>query len=145
MALTAIERQRRYRAKPGVMERQRAYSRAWNKAHPGRRKELKRQHYLRNQEAYCLRAKRHKLKSKYGLTLEQYDKLIADARGRCQICKRPFSVKGPVIDHCHNTNVVRGVICTSCNAAEGHLASPEAALALYHYMLRNELFYGGKN
>jgi hypothetical protein len=37
------------------------------------------------------------------------------------------------------TGIYRGILCHRCNAAEGLLGSPEAALRLYHRMLGNEL------
>jgi hypothetical protein len=81
-------------------------------------------------------------KRKYGLTRKQYQELLDAAEGKCQICKRKFG-KRLHVDHCHKTNIVRGIICSRCNFAEGHLGTPEIALRMYQYMLKNELFYQG--
>jgi len=48
-----------------------------------------------------------------------------------------------VQDHCYNTKVVRGILCTACNLAEGYLKTPERARRLLAYMEKNELFYYG--
>ena len=82
---------------------------------------------------------------KYGLSPEQYENLLNDTNGKCPICSRVFGNgrKGPVVDHCHSTNVVRGLICGRCNFAEGHLETPENAMRLYEYMKKYELFYQG--
>jgi hypothetical protein len=38
----------------------------------------------------------------------------------CQICKDKFANnRNKFIDHCHNTNNIRGVLCTKCNTLLG--------------------------
>ncbi len=49
----------------------------------------------------------------------------------------------PLVDHCHKTGIVRGILCREHNLVEGMIGSPENALALYHYMSKNSLFYSG--
>ena len=47
---------------------------------------------------------------------------------RCEICGVEFtknkhnvrSATGQAIDHCHQTGMIRGVICSGCNLALGH-------------------------
>lgn len=62
------------------------------------------------------------LKSKYGVTIEQYELMLIDARGVCQICGQDeVGHKGRAlsVDHCHRTGVVRGLLCSMCNTAIG--------------------------
>lgn len=61
--------------------------------------------------------KLHKKKlSKYGLTQIEYEKLVLRSGGLCEICKkRPFEV----IDHCHTSGKVRGLLCSMCNRSLG--------------------------
>ena len=41
---------------------------------------------------------------------------------KCAICNRPFTKKdGPVLDHCHSTGFIRGVLHRSCNGQEGRI------------------------
>lgn len=54
---------------------------------------------------------------KYGITQEQFDELIKHSGNKCQICG---DTENLVIDHCHDTNKVRGLLCWSCNVALGH-------------------------
>lgn len=37
--------------------------------------------------------------------------------GECKICNKVTKL---VVDHCHSTKVVRGLICDSCNKMLGH-------------------------
>jgi len=64
-----------------------------------------------------------------GITVEQYDELMARQDGKCAICEREFgddwSVK-PRIDHCHEIGKVRGLLCNWCNRALGFFSdSPD--------------------
>lgn len=49
----------------------------------------------------------------YGLTEEQYLQMKS---GPCDICG---TKEGKYVDHCHDTNVVRGWLCPGCNTAIG--------------------------
>ncbi len=49
--------------------------------------------------------------------------------GRCEICKISFfEVRRYVIDHCHQTGVVRALLCDSCNTALGKFKDSPALL-----------------
>lgn len=54
---------------------------------------------------------------KYGLTLEDFDKLLAAQKGLCKICQQPM--KPAAVDHCHSTGRVRGLLCRKCNVGLG--------------------------
>lgn len=63
------------------------------------------------------------LKKAYGMTPEQYIELFDKAHGRCQICgihqaELDYHL---VVDHCHKTGAIRGVLCKRCNSAIGLL------------------------
>ena len=68
------------------------------------------------------------LKSKYGLSLEQYDQLLADQGGTCFICHKgnqgKLSNHPLAVDHDHTTGRIRGLLCSVCNSKlgwyEGH-------------------------
>lgn len=53
------------------------------------------------------------LKTRYGLTPDQYDQMMKDNNGLCALCDCPM--ERPVVDHDHATGQVRGVICHPCN------------------------------
>lgn len=62
------------------------------------------------------------LRTKYGLSLEDYQKLLDNQKGVCAICKLPPEGDIPLyVDHCHTTNRVRGLLHNRCNLALGML------------------------
>jgi hypothetical protein len=62
-----------------------------------------------------------KLKLKYNMTVEQYDKMFEKQNGLCAICGRPQNSKTLAVDHNHNTGKIRGLLCSSCNTALGYI------------------------
>lgn len=59
----------------------------------------------------------------YGLSKEDYEDMLVFQKHSCAICKRHVETLSYnlLIDHCHNTNVVRGLLCTTCNTGLGYL------------------------
>ncbi|MEA2945688.1 MAG: hypothetical protein QOI40_1018 [Alphaproteobacteria bacterium] len=66
-----------------------------------------------------LRSTKSQLKTAYGLTMEDYDRMLARQQGACAICKRK-PLQRLCVDHCHLTNMVRGLLCRRCNVGLGH-------------------------
>lgn len=58
---------------------------------------------------------------RYGLSIERYKEMLANQNGLCAICGKSESdeCRALSIDHCHDTGVVRGLLCGSCNMALG--------------------------
>lgn len=57
---------------------------------------------------------------RYGITQEDFDKMLSEQKNMCKICNNEFkSTKDTHIDHCHNSNIVRGLLCNNCNMALG--------------------------
>jgi hypothetical protein len=64
------------------------------------------------------------LKRNYGLTPQDYEKMLNKQCGVCCICKTNNPGKDRsyfTVDHCHITGVVRGLLCAKCNCALGLL------------------------
>jgi hypothetical protein len=58
------------------------------------------------------------LSTRYRLTLEEYQEMVAQQQGCCKICGR--EVENLVVDHKHDeTQKVRGLLCDACNQALG--------------------------
>ncbi len=75
------------------------------------------------------------LKRNHGISLATYRMLVEQQNGLCCICSRPPTGKVRlVVDHCHTTGDLRGIVCTHCNSVLGHsFDSPE--------VLRNAALY----
>jgi hypothetical protein len=61
------------------------------------------------------------IQSKFGLSLEEYKALSEKQKGLCAIClsKPKGRSKRLVVDHCHTSKRVRGLLCNTCNRALG--------------------------
>jgi hypothetical protein len=53
------------------------------------------------------------LQRRYGITLEKYNELYKTQKGSCLICDKN-NIK-LAIDHNHNNNKIRGLVCYNCN------------------------------
>jgi hypothetical protein len=67
-------------------------------------------------ERYRERARRRKRPRKYGISEEIYEYMVADQAGRCLVCRRKSKL---CVDHDHQTGIVRGLLCHSCNTGLG--------------------------
>lgn len=60
------------------------------------------------------------LKSVYGITEEQFQKILVLQNMCCAICGTPRPKgNGWQVDHCHDTGKVRGILCPMCNQGLG--------------------------
>jgi Autographiviridae endonuclease VII len=78
----------------------------------------------RNPEKNLRTIRNGNLKVKFGITIEQYDEMHAAQRGLCKICGKPENTinyhgkpQRLAVDHCHQTKVNRGLLCSKCNHA----------------------------
>lgn len=68
------------------------------------------------------RARASQLKSKYGISLEQYETMLQEQGSRCAICGTDVPAMGWVnfpVDHDHETGSTRGLLCNTCNIGLG--------------------------
>ena len=77
------------------------------------------------------KAKDYRLKRYYGITLQDYDNLRAEQDNACYICQRPETdfTRPLVVDHCHSTGRVRGLLCNWCNRGLSYFRDDATALA----------------
>lgn len=69
-----------------------------------------------------LRKYKRFIKKTYDFSWEQYESMFDQQGGKCSICKSRVSSSRTTrlfVDHCHDTGVVRGLLCSSCNNALG--------------------------
>lgn len=66
------------------------------------------------------------LKRTYKITLAEYETLLGQQNGRCAICatddpgRKGRAGKNWMVDHCHDTGKVRGLLCHACNVGIGN-------------------------
>jgi Recombination endonuclease VII len=75
----------------------------------------------------------------YGLTPEDYERMLTEQGGLCAVCRTDTPGRGKPswnVDHDHETGAVRGLLCHNCNMALGMLGDcVETAQALVSYLL----------
>lgn len=76
------------------------------------------------------------MKARYGISRIEFELLVKKQRRKCRICGR---VKKLFIDHCHKKKIVRGLLCTNCNVALGHLKDSIPFLKRAISYLRGEM------
>lgn len=113
-----------YKKRPGTKERaaelnarpeQKEKRKAYKKTVAGRTAEKR---YRRN--SYAARGYHHeyRLITIYGITEAEYQIILSGQGGVCAICSK--SVDGRLhVDHDHETKVVRGLLCGTCNRGLG--------------------------
>jgi len=77
-------------------------------------------YYKANREKVLLQVRRSTLMKKYGITLEDYDRMMKIQGGLCAICNKtnPNGFR-LAVDHDHETGQVRGLLCQECNGKLG--------------------------
>jgi len=102
---------------------------AYAKVHPCKRKKTSTETNRKNA-----------LKTKYGLSEDQYAELLSDQGGVCAICKTdaPGGRYGTFhVDHCHKTGIVRGILCHNCNVTLGKMGdSVDGVMKYLDYLSR---------
>lgn len=70
--------------------------------------------------------KHNEVKSRYGITFQQFESMLAEQDGKCAICGQPETSIGRggklmslSVDHCHKEGKVRSLLCGKCNTGLG--------------------------
>ena len=58
-------------------------------------------------------------KYRYGITLDDYERMFTEQGGVCKICRSSDTGRKQsahfAVDHCHKTGKIRGLLCLKCN------------------------------
>lgn len=89
----------------------------------------------------CKQCKSHANRwTRYGLTPWAYEKLLTEQKNKCAICEIKFFGKKNIkvaVDHCHDTKMIRGLICIDCNTGLGQFGdSKEVVENAWRYLDR---------
>jgi len=71
--------------------------------------------YHKNKEKVLAQQRRYYINKKFKIDVETYDEMMSRS---CESCGKNYD---QVLDHCHATGEVRGVLCRQCNMALGLL------------------------
>lgn len=90
--------------------------------------------------------RRHSLKVKYNISLEEYEQILVNQKFGCAICGVKHKNKyGLHVDHDHSTGKIRALLCSRHNVALGLIHdSPEEAVLLAKYLLLHKKDKNGK-
>lgn len=112
-----------YASDPAVREYYKSLARTWARNNP--------------------KGKKSQRIRQYGLTLEQFHALLKSQDGKCAICGFSDLSKPklfPVIDHCHDTGRIRGILCSNCNFGIGKFRNdPRLLSAAVAYLAAGEV------
>jgi hypothetical protein len=102
----------------------------------------------------CMNERRHlaSIRSKlekFGLTVAEYDAMLAKQGGGCAICGTPPDSQKRkrilCLDHCHSTGKVRGLLCSKCNLGIGNFSDDVERLEVaITYLKASRELAGGK-
>lgn len=94
----------------------------------------KRMALVRSTEGGRRKLKDANLRSEFGITINDYEQMVANQNGCCDICKQPErqTRNGMLlrlsVDHDHFTGKIRSLLCRRCNALLGHANDSTAIL-----------------
>jgi len=105
----------------------------WQEDYKEEKNRRRRERYANDPEyrEKCLEASKNRskrsrintrLKSAFGIDIEDYEKMLEKQNGTCAICgaTQADARKHRLhVDHCHDTGKVRGLLCSNCNMGLG--------------------------
>ena len=88
-----------------------------------------------------LERKEYNLKKNFNLTLNEFDEMLKNQNDKCVICNSNFTIlKKPCVDHDHETNQVRELLCQKCNTVVGFVYEDlNIVNNLYNYIKKHKL------
>ena len=96
------------------------YGKKYYEANKEKINQRSKRNYEKTRELKLVKHRHHVLKSRYGITMEDYYKMLEAQNNKCAVCKIE-ATKTLDVDHDHNTGKVRGLLCNNCNRGLGHL------------------------
>lgn len=104
----------------------------WRSKNPDQVKIHQRLYYQRNRDDVRARQVGHRLTSRYGITLAEYEALVVAQKSMCPLCET--RVEKLHVDHDHATGEVRGLLCGPCNRRLGHIEDRRWLAAALEYV-----------
>jgi 5-methylcytosine-specific restriction endonuclease McrA len=102
-------------------ERNPDYAQEYYQQNRERERTKKLEWHKRNPEKSWEIHRRNHLKRNFGITPQDYERMLADQGGVCAICKTQPKKRLLDVDHDHETDRIRGLLCIHCNTALGRV------------------------
>jgi hypothetical protein len=93
----------RYATDPVYRNRRIAANKSWERANP---------------DKVSASYRSYKLRRRYGISIADYEAMVARQDGLCAVCRRR-PVKRLCVDHSHETKMLRSLLCHGCNRGLG--------------------------
>jgi len=91
-----------------------------NSADDRQTQRIMRQLQLGRHEKRLQTKRRSRIQHLYGITPQQYDKIMEEQQYLCALCGCELTNDAvPSVDHSHETEIMRGIICRKCNLLLG--------------------------
>ena len=102
--------------------------------HPEKWKSIKNQNLRRKWEDWDEKERAaYHLKKRYGISFVDYEEMFTLQNKKCKICSKELELLGKnynraVVDHCHSSGEIRGLLCNPCNKALGIIKDSKEVL-----------------
>jgi len=111
-------------------EQVRKYRKKWSDNNKAKIKEWRQKNHVARTEYERTYAQKNKIRRRnmyvsrtYNISESEYNEIFVKQNGKCAICgKHQTELTSFLsVDHCHQTNFIRGLLCGKCNRAIGLL------------------------
>lgn len=117
----------------------------WRKKNPDKNRQTLKKFYYSHKEEISLQRKilrklnlnkirnnenNWRYKKRYGISIEEKNKILLSQEGKCALCKKEISDFSAVTDHDHKTGKIRGILCRTCNFGLGILGDSLESIEL---------------
>ena len=135
---TYREKKKEYAKTPEQRKKRTKYMGIWRENNRDKHNSQRMDYYYRNRDEILTKTRGYRLKHVYSISEDDYNKMFVEQGGVCKICGNPphphaKNNKSLVlhIDHDHNTNEIRGLLCSRCNSALGWYENNCTQINLY--------------
>ena len=129
------------------IKRSREIKAKWNKANPEKhrgdpvkQRASEKKWRKENPERFLNSQRKHHLRKTYNLTSEDFDRMLEEQDGKCDLCgiSQTKTYGSLCVDHNHETGKVRALLCKKCNFIVGAIEnSPETAESVRTYLFNH--------
>jgi hypothetical protein len=137
----------------------------WREAHPGHTAKYNRDRYAsdpefwndyhkkwraENPESRKATRRMGHLKSLYGMSIQDFERMMYEQSNLCLICNNEMTVgtrdgRTVNVDHDHDSGDIRGLLCTRCNNGLGCFDdNPDLMIAAAAYVMRYQITHEEK-